>query len=266
MSLKETYARAWIKAHGLPLGWIVNLEPTYNLALGAVGVMSRDDFLPETTLERRGVIGLALDDNQQRQDTPWQFQSNEEISVEVGQSGQTSGSVDVVGRAAWDVTVNFGSRAGVSIHGTARWSAGYADLGVVRQRIVEAAREERLHKGESIVVQQTLSGPGVFFTSEGNNAALRVSANADVGAAGVPSVASLAGHLNLVRSSSGARFQSFAERSVLASRVLYLGTRGWLWWRDFAVFGAFPLDIDQKEEAVMNPVEGGGEDEYFALV
>jgi hypothetical protein len=91
MSLRELYAKAWAQRRGLSPGWIVNLEPTYNLDLGAVGVVSGIDFLPETTLSQRSVTELAEDSLQQRSDSPWQFQSNDLIRVEIGSSGQTSG-------------------------------------------------------------------------------------------------------------------------------------------------------------------------------
>ena len=36
MILRDVYAKARIERRGLGEGWIVNLEPTFNLALGAV--------------------------------------------------------------------------------------------------------------------------------------------------------------------------------------------------------------------------------------
>jgi len=60
--------------------------------------------------------------------------------------------------------------------------------------------------------------------------------------------------------------QSFADGTVLAARLLYLGTRGWLWWRRFEAYGALPTDADEIEETVMQPQEGDGPDEYFALL
>ena len=60
--------------------------------------------------------------------------------------------------------------------------------------------------------------------------------------------------------------QSFADGTVLAARLLYLGSRGWLWWRRFGAFGALPVDADEIEEIAMQPREGDGADEYFALV
>ncbi len=81
-----------------------------------------------------------------------------------------------------------------------------------------------------------------------------------------PPIGSLAGKLSLVNSSAGAQFQSFADGSVLAARLLYLGRRGWLWRRDFEAYGVLETDPDQVEETVMKPVEGDRDDEYFALV
>jgi hypothetical protein len=266
VTLRDVYAQAWVKRRGLSDGWIVNLEPTFNLALGAVGVVSSSDFRPETTLELRGVTGLQVDTGQQRQDTPWQFQSNDQIEVQVGSSGKTSGVSGAVGRADWNVAVKFGREAGVSIHGTAMWWNGYADIGVVRTKIIEAARNDRLHQGESIVVTQQLTGAGIVFTAEGHNASIEASASADVAPGAAPSIGSFAGKLALVKSSAGAQFQSFTEGSILAARVLYLGRRGWLWWRDFEAYGALQIDPDQIEETLMKPVEGDGHDEYFALI
>jgi hypothetical protein len=266
MTLRDVYAKAWIKRRGLGEGWIVNLEPTFNLALGAVGFVSGMDFRPETTLERRGLTGLHRDANQQRKDTPWQFQSNDQIAVEIGSSGKTSRAANALGQANWDVTVTFGKEAGASIHGTAMWWNGYADIGIVRAAIVDAARKGLLHKGESIVVTQQLTGAGILFTAEGRSASIKMSASAEAAAGAVPPLGSLAGKLSLVNSAAGAQFQSFTDGTVLAARVLYLGQRGWLWWRDFEAYGALDVDPDQVEETVMKPVEGDRDDEYFALV
>src|SRR3954468_9422930 len=129
MSLHEIYAQAWRKRRGLGPGWVVNLEPTYNLVLGAVGVLEGESFKPEATLDRRGVTGLPLDPDQRRDATPWQFQSNDEIRVTLESSGATSGATAAIGQANWDLGVSFGSTSGVSIHGTAMWWNSYADLG-----------------------------------------------------------------------------------------------------------------------------------------
>lgn len=266
MTLREVYATAWIKRRGLGEGWIINQEPTFNLALGAVGVVSGTDFHPETTLELRGVTGLQLDSNQRREDTPWQFQSNDQIEVRIGSSGKTSGALKAIGHARWNVSVKFGQESGASIHGTAMWWNGYADLGVVRASIVDAARKGRLHKGESVVVTQQLTGAGIVFTADGQNASIDASASVDLAPGTVPAIGSLAGKLGLIHSSAGAQFQSFAGGSVLAARVLYLGRRGWLWWRDFEAYGALETDPDQIEETVLSPVEGDRDDAYFGLV
>ncbi|CCD93213.1 hypothetical protein BRAO375_2460034 [Bradyrhizobium sp. ORS 375] len=139
-------------------------------------------------------------------------------------------------------------------------------MGAVRAAIVDAARKGRLHKGESIVVTQQLTGAGIVFTAEGHNASLVAAASVDPVGGTVPPIGSLAGKLSLVNSSAGAQFQSFADGSVLAARLLYLGWRGWLWWRDFEAYGAIGNDPDQIEETTMRPVEGDLEDEYFAIV
>jgi hypothetical protein len=266
MSLQDVYARAWIKKRGLGPGWIVNLEPTYNLSLGAVGVVDGWHFKEETSLDRRGVTGLQLDPNQRRDHTPWQFQSNEQITIGLSSSGTTSGAAGAVGNANWDVDVKFGSTSGASIHGTAMWWNGYADLGLVRSGIIEAARDGRLHKGESVVVTQQLTGSGVLFLAEGHDASLKVTATIDVAPGTTPPISSLSGKLSMVRTSGGAQSQSFADGTVLAARLLYLGTRGWMWWRRFEVYGARPPDADEVEETLMQPREGDATDEYFALV
>lgn len=113
---------------------------------------------------------------------------------------------------------------------------------------------------------QQLTGAGVMFTAEGRNASIKASASADVAPGTVPAIGSLAGSLTLVNSSSGAQFQAFADGSVLAARLLYLGRRGWLWWRDFEAYGALGTDPDQIEETIMTPVEGDRDDQYFAVV
>ena len=81
-----------------------------------------------------------------------------------------------------------------------------------------------------------------------------------------PPVSSLSGKLSLTTSSGGAEFQSFADESVLAARLLYLGKRGWLWWRRFEVFGTGADSMDKAEMKLMQPREGDGEYDYFALL
>jgi hypothetical protein len=266
MKLRDVYAMAWKERRGLGSGWIVNLEPTFNLALGAVGVMEGNEFLPETTLDQRGVAGLQIDSGQRRDDTPWQFQSNDQIEIEVQAGAKAGGKTAAPLEGACNVTVKFGREAGAGIHAAAMWWNSYADMGLVRGAIVQAARDGRLHKGESIVVTQQLTGPGILFTSQGNNASLVVTASVDVQSGIVPPVSSLAGKLSLLNSSAGAQFQSFANGTVLAARVLYLGWRGWFWWRDFEAYGALDVDRDQIEEALIRPSEGENDDEYFGLV
>jgi hypothetical protein len=228
-------------------------------------VVADQSFNPETSLDLRGVIGLQVDQDQHREDTPWQFQSNDGISIGVSSSGTTSGAVGAVAKANWDLKVKFGRTAGAIIHGTAMWWNGYADLGLVRAGIVEAAEDGRLHKGESVVVTQQLTGSGVLFLAEGRDASLEATASIDV-APGIPQISSLSGKLSVDKSSGGAQMQAFADGTVLAARVLYLGTRGSLWWRRFEAYGALPADADEFEEIVMQPREGDGADEYFALV
>jgi hypothetical protein len=266
MSLHEVYARAWVEGHGLGPGWIVNLEPTYNLNLGAVGVVDGEYFSPETSLDLREVTGLQLDPNQRRHSTPWQFNSNNQIQVDLSVKSVTSGAANAAGKANCNVKVSFGKTEGASIHGTAMWWKGYADLGLVRTGIVKAAREGRLHKGESIVVAQQLTGPGVVFTAKGSNATLTATASVTVAPGMTPPVSSLSAALNLKKSSHGAQFKSFADESVLAARVLYLGKRGWLWRRRFEVFGPDDDSMDKAEMFLMKPQEGEGEKDYFALL
>jgi hypothetical protein len=186
--------------------------------------------------------------------------------IEVSSSSITSGAAGAVGKLKLDLEVKFGNTAGASIYGTAMWWNGYADLGLVRAAIVEAARDGRLHKGESVVVTQQLTGSGVLFLAEGHNASLKASATIDAVPGAISPLASLSGKLNLERNTGGAELQSFADGAVLAARVLYLGNRGWLWWRRFQVLGALPVDADVMEEMVMQPREGDATDEYFALV
>lgn len=265
MSLHDTYAKAWIRDRGLPAGWIVNLEPSYNLALGAVGVVDGQSFNGETNLVLRGVTGLQEDPDQRRTDNPWQFHSNNDISVTLSSTGAAAvpGSV---GKAGWKLHVKFGSNAGASIHGAAMWWSGYADLGLVRAGIVEAAKSGRLHEGESIVVAQQLTGPGVLFLAQHNNASLTAAVSAQLNAAALPPISSLGGQLTVTKSAGGAQSQVFADGTVLAARLLYLGHRGWLWRRRFEAQGGRPLSDREVEETTMKPVEGDGPDEYFALV
>jgi hypothetical protein len=269
MSLNDVYARAWITRRGLGPGWMVNLEPTYNLKLGAVGVVDGQYFNGETTLEQRGVTGLRPDPDQQRNDAPWQFTSDNEITIDLLSAGENSGVAQAAGQARWNVHVGFGRSAGAIIYGAAMWWNTYADLGLVRMGIVNAAREDRLHKGESIVVAQRLTGPGVVFLAEGTNATLSAAASVEVAPGMTPPIYSLSEKLSLTKSSGGAEFRSFADGSVLAARVLYLGRRGWLWWRKFEAFGAAAGDeaaTDEAEMRLMRPLQGEGANEYFALL
>lgn len=265
-TLQRVWADAWRKRKGLGDGWIVNLEPVYNLALGAVGVVDGDDFAAETTLELRGVIGLAEDPNQHRQPVPWQFQSNDGISVKLSSDGAVAGPSGAPPPAAWTLNASFGAGEGVSVYGSSQWWRGYADLGIVREALIRAGREGRLHKGESIVVTQHLSGAGLLLTAEGKNASLIAQATAQVAPGATPPIASLSAGLNVTSSSGGAQVQSFADGAVLSARLLYLGKRGFLWWRDFVALGAVELNPDELEDQIMTPVEGDGSDEYFALI
>ena len=109
----------------------------------------------------------------------------------------------------------------------------------------------------------------MVFTAKGIKASLTAAASMKLAPGMTPPISSLAATLNLKKSSGGAQFQSFADGSVLAARLLYLGTRGWLWWRRFEVFGTDADDadsMDKAEKVLMQPREGNGEYEYFALL
>ncbi len=263
MSLKDIYAKAWAESRGLSAGWIVNMEPTFNLAIGSVGVVRDGEFNYESSLEQRKITGLQLDTNQKRQDTPWQFQSSDQIRIDLSSGAETA---NVPVNANFSLTVSFGNEAGVSSHGTAMWWNSYADMGVVRAGIVAAARDGRLTEGQSIVVAQQLTGKGIVFSAEGSNASLSAAAAVNAPGGVLPTIGSFSGKLSLVNSSAGAQFVSFADGAVLAARVLYLGRKGWFWWRDFEAYGAMSVDVHQVEETLVKPVEGEGDDEYFAMI
>jgi hypothetical protein len=265
MSLHDTYADAWIKDRGLAAGWIVNLEPAYNLALGAVGVVDGRTFNAETNLAQRGITGLATDPDQRRTDNPWQFHSNSDISVKLSSTGAAAVAGNA-GTAGWRLDVKFGGQAGASIHGAAMWWNQYADLGLVRAAIIDAANSKRLHEGESIVVAQQLTGPGVLFVAEGNDASLTAAVSAKLKAAALPPLSSLAGQLSVTKTTGGAQSQVFADGTVLAARLLYLGHHGWFWSRQFEARGGRPVSDREIEEATMRRVEGDDLDEYFALL
>lgn len=262
MSLQDVYEQAWIQKRGMGTGWIVNLEPTYHLVLGAVGVVDGQYFNPETTLDARGVTGLALDQNQRRDDTPWQFQSDSGISVNLTSTGAIP---EAPGKVGWKLSVKFGKDAGASIHGAAMWWNGYEDLGFVRTAIVEAAKAGQLHEGESVVVAQQLTGTGFMSLAESQNASLTATASLDVSPAALP-IGSLAAHLAVTKHSGGAELRRFADGTVLAARLLYLGHHGWFWWRRFVAYGGRPIDPLEVEETTIRQREGDGPDEYFALL
>ncbi|MCW2529611.1 MAG: hypothetical protein JWM76_4471 [Pseudonocardiales bacterium] len=266
MSLQDTWSKAWRTKYGLPLGWLVNLEPTQSVPLGEVGVVDDGHLAHETTLEQRGVNGLSVDPDSRRDDSEWQFASNEGISVDLSSAGKTDGPVAAIGKANWKLDLSFGAESGAASYGTAMWWTRYSDLGRVRSAVVEAAEQGRLHKGESIVVEQQVSGKGVLFLSQGSHGSLGAEANIDVKPGAVPSIASLSGLMHVSHSSGAAAAKSFSDGSVLAFRSLVLGTRGFFWWRQFEAFGALPTDPDELEEITLSPVEGEGDNEYFALL
>lgn len=266
MSLRDEYARAWQRKEGLNTGWIVNLDPTYPLGLGHVGVVDDNEFHYETDLAARGVGGLELRQPWGLDNTAWALQSNDEIRYSTGLAANTEGQLGAVGEAKIDVKVQFGRSAGVLMHGMAKWWDGFRDLGVLRAQIVQAARDGRLHAGESIVAERQLTGRGVAFIAQGQNASLDAEASASVAPGGLPPIGSLSGNISVAQASAGATLKSFPDGSVIAARVLYLGTRGWFWWREFEVFGAVEASPEEAEEIVMKPEEGDGDDQYFALV
>ncbi len=267
MSLREAYEEAWRERYGLPQGWIVNPEPGRTIALGAIGTVDDTGFQYDATLAGRGIgQDLPTDPHQQRQDNPWSFQSHEEIKVGISAAAEVPGA-GPVGDAAFDVDISFGRTAGVSVYGDAKWFSGYADVGVVRTVVVEAARKDLLFKGDSIVVTQQLSGPGLMFLAEGRDAEIHVRGSARVGPGQLPPISKLSGSLGVVSSSGGARYEVVPDGAVLAVRVLQLGRRGFFWWRRFVAYGAaYAADLDQIEETHLTPVEGEGEHEYFALL
>lgn len=266
MSLREVWADAWRKQYGLNEGWIVNLDLDQRLSLGAVGVVDGDTFHYETSLSERSIPVPRPDPTQSPDAEPWQFQSNEDITASVTAGGSTGGTTAPVAKAEWDVEVTFGRHEGVTIHGLGKWWNQFADMGVLRSTMVDAARKGWLHEGESVVATQQVTGNGVLFKAEGHDASLSASASVDVDPGVTPSIGSLSGRLSLKRASGGAAYESFGDGTVLAVRCLYLGKRGWLWWRDWGVYGILAVDPDEIEDQVMTAREGDGPNEYFALL
>ena len=262
MSAKRTFARAWSRARGLGDGWIVNLEPSRNLGLGAVGVLTDGEFQSETTLRNRGVRGLETDVDEQGRGQPWSFQTDRDIRVDVAVGANIVGTES----SSCELSVSFGQQSGVSIHGSGMWWNRYSDLGLVRAAIVAAARESTLHPGEAIVVAQQVTGAGIVFSSEGGSSLIHLSGNFEVPADPFPDVALMASRLRVVRSNGHVHAQSFSDGSVLAARLLYLGFRGWFWWRELTAFGALSRSPEQLEATILEPTEGSGEHQYFALL
>lgn len=270
MSLKEEYAQAWRNKKGLGLGWIVNLEPTKDLPLGAVGVVDGEDFRYETTLALRKIVELGTTPDENSDPTPWLFQSNDSSHFSLGNAVTTAGAVGAIGQASWDIGVQFGSSAGAVAWGMSQSWDRYEDIGVVRARLLEAVKEGTLHVGESVVVERQLSGAGFVVTTESANASWNATVSADIAPGGGPDLASASADFAVGNASAATDYKRFGSGSVLAARVLQLGYRGFFWWREVAVFGGVEdIDPAQVEAEVMTGGQSDGwdadDDQYFLL-
>ena len=265
MSLSDVYQDAWIDKYSLPTGWIVNNEPTKEIELGAVGRIDNGIFQRDSTLWLKSISGPEPNNNVRPQvDNAWNFQSNQNIKVNVVLGAQTAEAIKWLADASAGIEASFGKEAGVAIYGTTMWWDGYKDLDVVRLSIVDAAKSGKLQKGQAVVVERQISGKGVMLTAEGTDGAIKAKAKASVAPAHV-TVATLSGNLEVVSTSGQSGVKSFGDDAIISMRILLLGKHGWFWWRRWYVAGATALGPDAEEEMSLNRTEGDQDNQYFAF-
>jgi len=263
MSLAELYADAWRKKYGW--SWVPNFDPKYPIALGNVGrSISDEKFAYESTVGQRGIAAPAIESEEEGADSSWSFQTSSDIAVNFVANAQGEPPIAWLGNAQVGIDVSFGKRAGVSIHGQSRRHRRYANMTALRDTVIDAAEQGKIHQGEAVVVEVQLSGPGVQFVGSGKNASLKVPLEASAPKVGVPLV-ELNGKLGIARDAVGAFFREFTGGSVVGYRALRLGKKGWFWWRRWDVAG-FIADGDDPAEEFLRPQEGDQPDTYFALL
>jgi hypothetical protein len=245
VGLADVYQQALEEEYEYPKGWMANWPAGFDRRLGEVGDVSNHKFNRDAMLGDKG-IEAREDPDHGRPDGPWNFQSDENISVAVGVDASLP-QWRWIGNAKAGVKIAFGKSKGVVVGIGSSHQERLLDIDGLKQELLDAAKDGRIDVGKAVVIEQHIADSGVVVESEGQSAELAATTNADVGPAGTPSLASFAADLNVHEDSREVSQETYPNGFTIAFRVVKLGTRGWWWWKHIVVEGVAPVDDDDME-------------------
>jgi hypothetical protein len=252
MSLGDVYQDALERVYELPQGWVANWPARFSRRLGEVGRVTPGGFNKDAMLSDKG-INVSPDPDPGTPGGSWNFQSDKSISVAVNVNASVPGW-EFIGSAKAGLKINFGSSQGIVVGIGSTHQERLVNLDALRPELLAAANSGKLTAGQAIIVEVLIADTGIVVTSEGNNATLVATTNANLGVAGSPSLAAFGVDLSVTSGSHATSQETYPQGFSVAFRVLKLGARGWWWWKQFKVRGIGPID----EEMFLT------RDDYFA--
>lgn len=262
-SLGDLYSEAIERKYDFPRGWKANWPPGFDYKLGQVGTIDDEGrFSYDGKLSNYQINAREVSDPD-RADGPWQYQSNEQINIEVG----TDASLPAwkwLGNAKAGLKVGFAKSGGLVLAVGSSHVRRLADLDRLRKDFLEAAQAGRLHVGQAVIVEMQVADCGLVIASMDGSGELTAKTNFDVTPSGGPALVSFAADFRLQQASSAVSSQSFPDGFPIAFRVLQLGKRGWFWWRRLVVLGLAPAAAPGSSADVTDAEESLDEEDYWA--
>lgn len=261
MALADVYQQALEHEYGYPRGWMANWPPGFDQTLGAIGRISDGKINRDSTLSDKG-IEAAEDPDHGTPAGPWTFQSDKGIGFELGANASLPGW-QWIGHAKGGLKIKFGDNQGVLLAVGGSHQVRLRDLDSLKPKLIKAAEQGAMEVGQAVIVARHVADSGFQATSQGQNAEFAATTSLDVSAAGLKSLASLAGDLNIYKNSHGVTTEMYPTGFTIAFRVLKLGTRGWWWWKRFTVLDQ---DLAWKRGEGLDEEAWLGDEDYFALL
>lgn len=261
MGLSDVYRTAIQDHYEFPKGWLPMWPPGLDHPLGAVGRVDDGKFNQNAVLADKG-IEVSEDPDHGTTDGPWDFSSDHSISVKFGVDGKLP-EWNWIGAAKAGVKIAFGKSEGVVVGVGTADQRRFGNIDGLKEDLLDAAHQKRLARGDCVIVEQHVANTGLVVASEGGNAEFSATTSANIGAPGVPqTLASFAADLAVQSASSTVAHNSYPGGFVIASRIVKVGQKGFLWWKELRIEGVTPVD---EEQAIAVEEELATPDDYFAV-
>lgn len=254
--LGEIYTKALRDVYGLPQGWLANWPPGADYILGQVGTVDDDGhFAVGGTLADKGITA-SEDPAPGMADGPEQFQSSNDIQVEIGVDASLP-AWKFIGNAKAGVRIGFQKNSGVVVAIGSANRVRLANIDGVKDSLLTAASTGVLRKGQSVILEMQVADSGLVVSSRGGSGEMTATTNFDVGGTGAPKLLNFAADFNVKSSTAAMDHATFPNGFIPSFRVVTLGERGWWFWRHVVLVGVAGPGLDDPELTL-------DRDDYFA--